>query len=53
VTESGIEAAGAIVDHAERQRRLGKVYRILVDLARRQRDETESESEAGPPAAAQ
>ena len=46
MSECRVEAIGTIVDPAELQRRLGKVYRLLIDLARRQRSEAQGESEA-------
>ena len=39
-------AVGTIVDPAELQQKLGKVYRLVFDLARWQRPEAQSESEA-------
>lgn len=48
MSELGVEAIGTIVDPAELQRRLGKVYRLLIDLARRQRSEAQSEPETEP-----
>ena len=46
MSECSVEAIGTSADPAELQRRLGKVYRLLIDLARRQRSEARSESEA-------